>query len=148
MKLLERQTKTNTAAGIVAQAVVCLLCKCEPEFKPQSQQKGKKKKNSQNNFCMFLTESIFFPDQIIVFIFFLLFIYAYNVWIISPHSPSLTPSTPLLSGRNYFALISNFVGESISNNRKDQEFLLVGIRIAIQGVDSHCFPVHMCYLLS
>jgi hypothetical protein len=43
----------------------------------------------------------------------------------------------LIPGRNYFALISNFVEESISNNRKDQAFLLVEIRIAIQGIDSH-----------
>jgi hypothetical protein len=27
--------------------------------------------------------------------------------------------------------------ESISNNRKEQVFLLVKIRIAVQGVDSH-----------
>jgi hypothetical protein len=27
-------------------------------------------------------------------------------------------------------------------------FLLVEIRIAIQGVDLHCFPVHVCYLLN
>jgi hypothetical protein len=40
------------------------------------------------------------------------------------------------TGRNYFALISNFVEESINSNRKDQGFLLVEIRIAIQGVDS------------
>jgi hypothetical protein len=26
--------------------------------------------------------------------------------------------------------------------------LLVEIRIAIQGVYSHCFPVHMCYILN
>jgi hypothetical protein len=42
-----------------------------------------------------------------------------------------------MPGRNYFALISNFVGESISNNRKEQGFFLVEIRIAIQGIDSH-----------
>jgi hypothetical protein len=60
----------------------------------------------------------------------------------------LTPPYPSLPGRNYFALISNFVEESISNNRKDQGFLLIEIRIAIQGVDLHCFPVHVCYLLN
>jgi hypothetical protein len=49
-----------------------------------------------------------------------------------PHGP-----TPLIPGRNYFALISNFVEESVSNNRKEQGFLLVEIRIAIQGVESH-----------
>jgi hypothetical protein len=81
-------------------------------------------------------------------LFFLLFICAYNVWVISPPSshplpyfpaPFLSPLTPLLPGRNYFALISNIVEnkrESISNNRKDQGFLLVEIRIAIQGVGS------------
>jgi hypothetical protein len=34
--------------------------------------------------------------------------------------------------------------ESISNNRKDQGFLLVEIRITLQGVDSHWFSVHVC----
>jgi hypothetical protein len=69
-----------------------------------------------------------------------------------PSTPSLaslsspSPSTPSLPGRNYFALISNFVEESISNNRKGQGFLLVEKRIAIQEVDSHLFPVHVCYL--
>jgi hypothetical protein len=43
----------------------------------------------------------------------------------------------LILSRNYFALNSNFVEESISNNRKEQGVLLVEIRIAIQGVDSH-----------
>jgi hypothetical protein len=52
----------------------------------------------------------------------------------TPPTPSLPPSIP---SRNYFALISNFVEESTSNNRKEQGFLLVEIRIAIQGVDSH-----------
>jgi hypothetical protein len=67
-----------------------------------------------------------------------------------PPSPSLTypastlyPPTPSLPGRNYLALISHFV----EDNRKEQGFLLVEIRIAIQGVDSHYFPVHMCYIL-
>jgi hypothetical protein len=64
----------------------------------------------------------------------------------SPLPPSLpsTPTpplpllpTPLIPGRNYFALISNIVEESISNNRKEQGFLLVRIRIATQGVDMH-----------
>jgi hypothetical protein len=57
-------------------------------------------------------------------------------------TPSLTYSTPSLflpfhslPGRNYFAFISNFVEESISYIRKEQEFLPVEIRIAIQGVD-------------
>jgi hypothetical protein len=38
--------------------------------------------------------------------------------------------------------------ESISNNRKDQGFLIVDIRVAIQGVYSLCFPVRMCYILN
>jgi hypothetical protein len=58
-------------------------------------------------------------------------------------TPSLTThstpsrSPPSIPSRNYFALISNFVVESISNNRKEQGVLLVEIRIAIQGIDSH-----------
>jgi hypothetical protein len=47
---------------------------------------------------------------------FLLFICAYTVWVISspppppvPLLPLLLPPTPSLPGRNYFALISNFV---------------------------------------
>jgi hypothetical protein len=56
-------------------------------------------------------------------------------------TPSLTthpsPPTPSIHSRNYFALISNFVEKSISSNRKEQGFLLVEIRIAIQGIDSH-----------
>jgi hypothetical protein len=40
--------------------------------------------------------------------FFLLFICAYNVWVISPSFPH-----PLLPGRNYSALISNFVEERV-----------------------------------
>jgi hypothetical protein len=52
--------------------------------------------------------------------------------------PALSlPPTPSLPGRKYFALISNFVEESINNNRKDKGFLLFEIRIAIQGVDWH-----------
>jgi hypothetical protein len=48
----------------------------------------------------------------------------------SLHPPSY-PHPLANRQKNYFALISNFVEESISNNRKDQEFLLVKIRIAI-----------------
>jgi hypothetical protein len=55
---------------------------------------------------------------------FFLFICAYIVWVISPPSPtpsltllssppSLTPSYLSLPGRNYFALISNFVEERV-----------------------------------
>jgi hypothetical protein len=54
---------------------------------------------------------------------FFLFICAYNAWVISPssphplpyHPPHLPPSppTPSIAGRNYFALISNFVEERV-----------------------------------
>jgi hypothetical protein len=49
---------------------------------------------------------------------YLLFICAYNVWVISPPFPlttSLSPALPATSlpGRNYFALISNFVEERV-----------------------------------
>jgi hypothetical protein len=54
-----------------------------------------------------------------------------------PTPPPPSSPTPSIPGRNYFALISNFVEEHISNNRKEQGFLLVEIRIAILGVDSH-----------
>jgi hypothetical protein len=55
-----------------------------------------------------------------------------------PTPPPPSPPTPSIPSRNYFALISNFVVEkTISNNRKEQGFLLVEIRIAIQGIDSH-----------
>jgi hypothetical protein len=47
--------------------------------------------------------------------------------------PLLLPATPSLPGRNCSALISNFVEESMNNNKKDKAFLLVEIRIAIQG---------------
>jgi hypothetical protein len=54
--------------------------------------------------------------------FFFLFIYAYNVWVISlpfslpppfPPAPSLTYSNPSLPGRNYSALISNLFEERV-----------------------------------
>jgi hypothetical protein len=54
--------------------------------------------------------------------FFLLFICAYNVWVISSPflppppftpAPSLFQPTPSLPGRNYFALISDFVEERV-----------------------------------
>jgi hypothetical protein len=38
--------------------------------------------------------------------------------------------------------------ENVRDNRKDQGVLLVVIRIAIQGVDLHCSPVHVFYLLN
>jgi hypothetical protein len=34
-------------------------------------------------------------------------------------------------------ILISFLKKCISNNRKEQGFLLVEIRIAIQGVDSH-----------
>jgi hypothetical protein len=53
------------------------------------------------------------------FLLFILFLCAYNLWVISPPFPHLLPYTPYrpfplpptfsLPGRNYFALISNFV---------------------------------------
>jgi hypothetical protein len=45
-----------------------------------------------------------------------------------PSTAHPLPTTPLL-----LALISNFVEDSINNNKKDKAFLLVEIRIAIQG---------------
>jgi hypothetical protein len=54
--------------------------------------------------------------------FFLLFISAYNTWVISPPCPHPLPypsyplplpSIPSIPGRNYFALISNFVEERV-----------------------------------
>jgi hypothetical protein len=75
-----------------------------------------------------------------LFFFLLLFICAYKAWVISPPCPHPLPYHPLrplpllstasIPSRNYFALISNFVVE-------EQGFLLVEIRIAIQGIDSH-----------
>jgi hypothetical protein len=53
----------------------------------------------------------------------LLFICACNAWVISPHCPHPLPyhplrplplpHTPLIPGRNYFALSSNFVKERV-----------------------------------
>jgi hypothetical protein len=50
------------------------------------------------------------------FSFFIIFICAYNVWVISapfPQPPPLPPPNPTLPGRNYFALISSFVEERV-----------------------------------
>jgi hypothetical protein len=53
------------------------------------------------------------------FLIFILFICAYNVWVISSPPPPLPPCpfplppTPSLPSRNYFALISNFVEERV-----------------------------------
>jgi hypothetical protein len=43
----------------------------------------------------------------------LLFIRAYNAWVISPSCPHPLPPTHSIPGRNYFALISNFVEERV-----------------------------------
>jgi hypothetical protein len=63
--------------------------------------------------------------QIIFFLIFivLLFICAYNAWVISPPCPHPLPyhplhplplpPTPSIPSRNYFALISNFVVERV-----------------------------------
>jgi hypothetical protein len=58
-----------------------------------------------------------------IFFIVLLFICAYNTWVISPPCPHplsyhplrplSLPPTPLIPGRNYFALISNFVEERV-----------------------------------
>jgi hypothetical protein len=61
----------------------------------------------------------------------------------SPHPfpYPLSPPFPLLPLRyqaeTILPLSLILLKRSISNNRKDQGFLLVEIRIAIQGVDSH-----------
>jgi hypothetical protein len=58
-----------------------------------------------------------------IFLIVLLFIGAYKVWVISPLCPHPLPyhplcplpfpPTPSIPGRNYFALISNFVEERV-----------------------------------
>jgi hypothetical protein len=66
-------------------------------------------------------------------------------------TPSLAPHLPLPTPtqQKLFCPYHKFCWrESISNNRKDQGFLLVEIRIAKEGVDSHWFPMRGCYLLS
>jgi hypothetical protein len=58
---------------------------------------------------------------IYLFLIVLLFICAYNAWVISPTCPLLyhplrplpLPYTPSIPGRNYFALISNFVEQTV-----------------------------------
>jgi hypothetical protein len=83
----------------------------------------------------FMYTSIFNIHVLSYFIFFIhLFTCAYIVWAISPHYPTPPPSPhhpSLLPDRNCSAFISNFVEESINNNKKDKAFLLVEIRIAI-----------------
>jgi hypothetical protein len=64
----------------------------------------------------------------------------------SPH-PLPLPPPPRYQAETILPLSLILLKESISNNRKEQGFLLLDIRIAIQGVDMHCFPVHVCYLL-
>jgi hypothetical protein len=91
-----------------------------------------------------LTKSYFFCFFFIV----LLFICAYKAWVISPPCPHSLPYHPLrpLSlppppqdpAETILPLsLILLKRESISNNRKEQVFLLVEIRIAIQGVDTH-----------
>jgi hypothetical protein len=63
------------------------------------------------------------PCTNIIFFIVLLFICAYKAWVISPLCPHPLPYHPLCSfplpptpsipGRNYFALISNFVEERV-----------------------------------
>jgi hypothetical protein len=62
------------------------------------------------------------PPILLFFIIVLLFIYAYNAWLISHPCPHplhyhplgpLLPPTPSIPSRYYFALISNFVEERV-----------------------------------
>jgi hypothetical protein len=82
--------------------------------------------------------SSFFIFTGICFEFFYLFIYSYVHTLFGPFLPlapralPLSPPTPLLPGKTCSALFSNFLGEDISNNKKDIAFFLVEIRIAIQ----------------
>jgi hypothetical protein len=86
------------------------------------------------------------PDRKHLFCF-VLFICAYNVWVISPPcphpllyhllSPSLSLSPPQYPAETTLPLSLILLKENTSNNRKEQGFLLVEIRIAIQGIDSH-----------
>jgi hypothetical protein len=63
--------------------------------------KKKRKKTPQKTPYMYMS---FFPPIGFIYLFlFLLLICAYNDWVISPPLP----------GRNYFALISNFVEERV-----------------------------------
>jgi hypothetical protein len=73
------------------------------------------------------------------FILFILFIYTYNVWVISPSFPPPPPlaTPPHFQAEIILPLCLILLRQSISNNRKDQGFLLVEIRIAILGADSH-----------
>jgi hypothetical protein len=63
-------------------------------------------------------------------------------------TPSLSPPPPHYQAETILPLSLILLKREYSNNRKEQGVLLVEIRIAIQGVDSHCFPVRMCYILS
>jgi hypothetical protein len=75
------------------------------------------------NSLIFFERATDFALTFILFLIVLLFICAYNTWVISPlclyplpyhppHPLSLPP-TPSMPGRNYFALISNFVEERV-----------------------------------
>jgi hypothetical protein len=110
--------------------------------------------------CMILStaeEKAFNNFQYPFFLKFLLFICAFNVWSISPAfplplpfspAPSLSPLPPHYQAETILPLSLILLKKEISNDRKDQGFLLVEIRIAIQGGYLHCFPVHMCYILN
>jgi hypothetical protein len=79
--------------------------------------------------------------------FFLLFICAYKAWVTPlpyPHSlpyHSLCPvplsPPPQYPAETIFPYFYFCCRENKCHNRKEQGFLLVEIRIAIQGVDSH-----------
>jgi hypothetical protein len=75
--------------------------------------------HAKNIFTFFF----FVCNIFLLFIIVLLFICAYNAWVISPPCPHPLPyhplrplhllPTPSIPGRNYFALISNFVEERV-----------------------------------
>jgi hypothetical protein len=64
----------------------------------------------------------------------------------------LPPSSPLLPPRYQAETILPLCLILFKKEYKQQyegpRVLLVEIRIAIQGVDLYCFPVHMCYILN
>jgi hypothetical protein len=68
---------------------------------------------------------------------FFLFIYSHVHTVFGPflplaHHPLPLLPSPSLPGRTCSALLSNFVEEKTSNNKKDKTFLLVEARIATQ----------------
>jgi hypothetical protein len=68
-------------------------------------------------------DSLKYTNEKTIFLIVLLFICAYNAWVISPHCPHPLPyhplcplplsPTPSIPSRNYFAFISNFVEERV-----------------------------------